>query len=102
MVLSRQAAQPGHIRVLLGFISRVMDMKTTLRGRLRLNIELPQIPEAVRRHGQVMAAATELRCSDAYIHVRFKRAGLTLREVLNAADMETLLTTGNWPWGGSP
>ena len=68
-----------------------MDMKNNLRGRPRLNIELPQILEAVRRHGQVMAAATELRCSDSYIHVRFKRAGLTLREVLEAADMEALV-----------
>lgn len=68
-----------------------MDKNNSLRGRPRLNIELPQILEAVRQHGQVMAAATELRCSDAYIHVRFKRAGLTLREVLDAADMESLL-----------
>ena len=40
---------------------------------------------------QVMAAARELDCSDAYIHVRFKRAGLTLKKVLDAGDMEALL-----------
>ena len=57
-------------------------MKTTLRGRPRLDLELPAILEAVRRHRQVMAAARELGCSDAYIHVRFKRVGITLRQVL--------------------
>ena len=66
-------------------------MKTTLRGRPRLNIELPQILEAVWRHGQVMAAARELGCSDAYIHVKFKQAGLTLADLLNAARVEDLL-----------
>jgi hypothetical protein len=59
-------------------------MKKTLRGRPRLNLELTQILEAVRRHGQVVAAARELHCSDAYIHVRLKRAGFTLAEVLQA------------------
>ena len=66
-------------------------MKNTLRGRPRLNIELPKMLEAVRRHGQVAAAATELRCSDAYIFVRLKRVGLTLAEVLDAADLEVLV-----------
>ena len=51
-----------------------------------------QIVEAVRRHGQVMAAARDLGCSDAYIHVRFKRAGLTLRKVLEAQNLEALVT----------
>jgi hypothetical protein len=54
----------------------------TLRGRLPLKLSLPQIIEAVRRHGTVLGAARELQCSDAYIHVRFKVAGLTLRHVL--------------------
>ena len=66
-------------------------MRKTLRGRPKLNIELPVIFEAVRRHGQVMAAARELACSDAYIHVKFKRAGLTLWEVLEATNVEALL-----------
>jgi hypothetical protein len=66
-------------------------MKKTLRGRPRLNLELTQILEAVRRHRQVMAAARDLRCSDAYIHVRLKGAGLTLVEVLDAPDLAFLL-----------
>ena len=68
-----------------------MDKQHDLRGRPRLNIEMDQILEAVQRHGQVMAAATELRCSDAYIHVRFKRAGLTLAQVLDAPSGLALL-----------
>ena len=65
-------------------------MKKTLRGRPRLNLELPQILETVRRHGRVMAAARELGCSDAFVHVKLKRAGLTLQEVLDAPDLEAL------------
>ena len=66
-------------------------MKTTLRGRPRLDLELLAILEAVHRHRQVMAAARELGCSDAYIHVRFKRAGVTLLEVLEAPHLATLI-----------
>ena len=66
-------------------------MKTTLRGRPSLDLELPEILEAVRRHRQIMGASRELRCSDAYIHVRFKREGITLRQVLEAQDLATLL-----------
>lgn len=66
-------------------------MKTTLRGRPSLDLDLAQILMAVRRRGQVMAAARELGCSDAYIHVRMKRAGLSLAEVLEAPALETLL-----------
>ena len=65
-------------------------MRKTLRGRPRLNLEMAKILEAVRRHGQVVAAAHELGCSDAYIHVRLKQAGLTLGEVLNAPNLEAL------------
>ena len=49
---------------------------------------MPQMLQAVRRHGQVMAAARELGCSDSYIHVRLERAGITLLEVLDAPDAE--------------
>ncbi len=63
-----------------------MAMKTTLRGRPSLDIDLAQILKAVRNHGQVVAAARELDCSDAYIHVRLKRAGLTLAGVLESSD----------------
>ena len=66
-------------------------MKKTLRGRPRLNLDLPVILEAVRRHGQVMTAAREMDCSDAYIHVRFKQTGLTLEDVLDAECAEALL-----------
>jgi len=64
-------------------------MKTTLRGRPRLDLDLLAILEAVRRHRQVMAAARELGCSDAYIHVRLKRVGLSLKEVLEDPDLAT-------------
>jgi len=66
-------------------------MKHTLRGRPRLDLELPHILEAVRRHRQVVAAGRELGCSDSYIHVRLKEVGLTLAIVLDAPDMEALL-----------
>ena len=66
-------------------------MKTNLRGRPSLNLDLAQILKAVRHHGQVVSAARELSCSDAYIHVRMKRAGITLAEVLAAPALETLL-----------
>ena len=65
-------------------------MRTTLRGRPRLDLDLLAIFEAVRRHRQVMAAARDLGCSDAYIHVRLKRVGLNLKEVLEAPDLVTL------------
>lgn len=66
-------------------------MKTTLRGRPRLDLDLRTILEAVRHHRQVMAAARELGCSDAYIHVRLKRVRLSLRKVLEAPDLRSLL-----------
>lgn len=66
-------------------------MSRTLRGRPRLDLDLRQIIGAVRRHGQVVAAATELKCSDAYIHVRLKKVGLSLRQVLEAAEVDELL-----------
>ena len=66
-------------------------MPKTRRGRPRLTLQLPQILETVRRRGQAVAAARELGCSDAYVHVRFKRAGLTLRQVLEAPTLEELL-----------
>ena len=61
-------------------------MARSLRGRPRLDIPLDVIIEAVRRHGQVMAAAKELHCSDAYIHMMLKRSGLSLQQVLEATD----------------
>jgi len=66
-------------------------MIRSTRGRPRLNLKLDQIIMAVRRHQQVMAAARELGCSDAYIHVRLKGVGLTLAQVLEAPDLRSLL-----------
>ena len=66
-------------------------MEKTLRGRPRLDIPLERIIQTVRRRGQVMAAARELGCSDAYIHKRFKMAGLDLRKVLECQDLKELL-----------
>ena len=66
-------------------------MIRSTRGRPRLNLKLDQIIKAVRRHQQVMAAARELGCSDAYIHVRLKGVGLTLAQVLEAPDLRSLL-----------
>ncbi len=66
-------------------------MVRSLRGRPRLDIQLEQIIMAVRRHQQVMAAARELGCSDAYIHVRLKGVGLNLAQVLEAFDLRSLL-----------
>ena len=68
-----------------------MGMKTTLRGRPRLNIEMARILEAVYRQGQIVAAGRELGCSQGYVHARLKGAGLTLRDVLDADDVEALL-----------
>lgn len=62
-----------------------------LRGRPPLNIPLQVIIITVRRHGQALAASRELRCSDAYLHVQLKKAGLTLREVLESETEEELL-----------
>jgi hypothetical protein len=66
-------------------------MRETLRGRPALNIPLRRIIRAVRRHRQVVAGARELRCSDGYIHKRFRQAGLTLAEVLESPSIEVLL-----------
>jgi AraC-like DNA-binding protein len=66
-------------------------MEKTLRGRPRLGIPLERIIQTVQRHGQAMAAARELGCSDAYIHKRFKMAGLDLRRVLGCHDLKELL-----------
>ena len=66
-------------------------MVQSLRGLPRLNLKLDQIIMAVRRNQQVMSAARELGCSDAYIHVRLKGVGLTLAQVLEAPGPRALL-----------
>jgi len=39
---------------------------------------------AVKRHGQVVAAAKDLHCSEAYIWKQFKLMGITLAQVLES------------------
>ncbi len=62
-----------------------------MRGRPLLKLTMPQLIEAMRRHGTVLGAARELQCSDAYIHRRLKAAGLTLADVLAAPSVEAFL-----------
>ena len=61
------------------------------RGRPPLNLSLESILRAVWHHRKIVAAARQLHCSDAYIHVRIRRAGLSLWDILNAEDVESLL-----------
>ena len=70
--------RPSAGGVLLEFIRQVTGMKTTLRGRPSLDLDLAQKLRAVRQHGQVMAAARKSSRSDAYIHVRMIKVGLSL------------------------
>ena len=72
----------GHSRHFLRIYKAVHAMKTSLRGRPRLDIPTNTIISTVRRFGQITAAARELGCSGAYIHQRFKAEGLSLRIVL--------------------
>lgn len=69
-------------------------MNKLLGGRPRLDLEMAHILEAVRRHRQVIAPARELGCCDAYIHVRLKHVGLTLRESLVARLQSHAYETG--------
>ena len=71
---------------------------TALRGRPRLDIDMREILETIRKQdkGHIMPAAQELterglRCSDRYIRARLTAAGLTLQDVLDAPDVESLL-----------
>ncbi len=66
-------------------------MRRVPRGRPPLNLELESIISAVRRHGKIVSAARELHCSDAYIHVRLKREGLTLWDILTTDDIGALI-----------
>jgi len=55
------------------------------RGRPALNIPLDALVAAVREHGTAMGAARALRCSDAYVRLKLKAAGLTIKQVLEEA-----------------
>ncbi len=74
---------------LIGQSNGVVDFLFHFDSRLYLKLE--QIIKAIQRHHQVMAAARELGCSDAYIHDRMKRAGLNLAQVLESPDLASLL-----------
>ena len=64
-------------------------------GRPRLNISLSEIVDAVRSHRKIVAAARELGCSPAYVHMRLKRSELNLSAVLEAEDLAGLLSEAN-------
>ncbi len=51
-------------------------------GRKPLNIPLKNICETLRAHGNVVAAAQELGCSQAYIFKVLKAKGLKLKDVI--------------------
>jgi len=51
-------------------------------GRKPLNIPLKNVCEALRAHRSVIAAATELNCSQAYIFKVLKANGLNLKDLL--------------------
>ena len=51
-------------------------------GRKRLNIPLRNVCESLEAHRNVMAAATELRCSEGYIFKILKDNGLKLKDVI--------------------
>lgn len=62
--------------LLRDLVRRSTAIKKTLRGSPKLDIPLDRILRAVRRHGQLVAAARELRCSQAYFHNRMKEVVL--------------------------
>ena len=51
-------------------------------GRKRLNIPLKNICESLRAHRDVVAAAQELNCSQAYIFGILRANGLKLKDVI--------------------
>jgi hypothetical protein len=52
-------------------------------GRKRLNLSLKNVCECLEVHHNVMMAASELRCSPAYIFGVLKKNGLKLKDVIN-------------------
>ena len=72
-------------------------MRKSLRGRPRLNIAITTILREVHNQRQIVAAAKKLGCSQAYIHAALKIAGLTLRDVLEAGDIEMLVRDRSEP-----
>lgn len=52
-------------------------------GRKRLNIPLKNVCESLQVHRDVVAAAQELNCSEAYIFKVLKDKGLKPKDVIN-------------------
>jgi len=63
-------------------------------GRKRLNIPLKNVCEALKAQRNVVAAASELGCSEAYIFGVLKANGLKLRDVINETIRNSLLHNG--------
>lgn len=51
-------------------------------GRKRLNIPLKNVLESLQTHHNVVAAASELGCSESYIFGVLKNNGLRLKDVV--------------------
>jgi len=58
-------------------------------GRRRLNIPLKNVCESLKAHRSVVAAASELNCSQAYIFGVLKANGLKLKDVINGRGLAT-------------
>lgn len=52
-------------------------------GRPRLKIAVNKVYDALQRHRNLVTAAKELGCSQAYIYKVLKTYGLTVQEVIN-------------------
>ena len=58
-------------------------------GRKRLNIPLKNVCESLKAHCNVVAAANELNCSQAYIFKILKDNGLKLKDVISGNGLAT-------------
>ena len=58
-------------------------------GRKRLNIPLKNVSECLQVHRNVVVAASELGCSQAYIFGVLKANGLKLKDVINGKGLAT-------------
>ena len=59
-------------------------------GRRRLNIPLKNVCESLREHRNVVAAASELGCSEAYIFKVLKDNGLKLKDIIASGKGDNL------------
>ena len=64
-------------------------------GRRRLNIPLKNVCESLKAHRNVVAAANELGCSEAYIFGVLKANGLKLRDVSMGLSVTVCCITGD-------